>query len=305
MWFKNIRLYSFAEGYTADPDILEQSLQAHPFQPCGKAERSRAGWVSPLDTSAQGEDATMLTHRLGNYVMVCLRKEERILPASVINDTVNEQVREIEARHDRKVYRKEKLQLKDDAIATLLPRAFTRNRVVFAYLDLKDGLLVVNASSASLAEELISALRDALGSFPVKLLDVQHAPMAVLTQWLRDHQASDHFMIDQDCELVNPLEDGNVIRCKAQDLSAEEISVHLDAGKQVKKLGVVWNDAVRCLISADLTLGRVRFEDMVLERAQESDPESAAQQFDQDFAVMALELSGLFNSLFSAFGGRQ
>ena len=43
----------------------------------------------------------------------------------------------------------------------------------------------------------------------------------------------------------------------------------------------------------------------MLERAQESDPESAAQQFDQDFAVMALELSGLFNSLFSAFGGRQ
>jgi hypothetical protein len=39
---------------------------------------------------------------------------------------------------------------------------------------------------------------------PLSLPDVNHAPMAIMTQWLRDQSASDHFVIDQDCELINP-----------------------------------------------------------------------------------------------------
>jgi len=304
MWFKNIRLYALAEGFRPDLIELAAALQKCRFRPCSKSERTQLGWVSPLGVDSQHDSADELLHVLGPYVMLCLRKEEKILPAAVVNDAVNEQIRDIEIRQDRKVYRKEKLQLKDDAIASLLPRAFSRQRTVFAYLDVNDGLLVVNASSAALAEELISALRDALGSFPVRLLDVQESPMAVLTRWLRDYQTSDHFVIDQDCELINPMEDGNIIRCKAQDLSADEVRMHLAAGKQVKKLGVVWNDAVRCMVNADLTLSRVRFEDRLIERAHESEAQDAAQQFDQDFAVMTLELSALFRSLWQAFGGR-
>jgi recombination associated protein RdgC len=138
---------------------------------------------------------------------------------------------------------------------------------------------------------------------PLSLPDVNHAPMAIMTQWLRDQTASEHFVIDQDCELINPMEEGNVLRARSQDLSADEIKAHLDAGKQVKKLGVVWNEAVACVINADLSLSRLKFEDMIMEQARETDPESAAQQFDQDFAVMSLTLAGLFSSLFLAFGG--
>lgn len=298
MWFKTVRLYRLSADFVMPWDTLEDQLSTQIFQPCGKSEAARAGWVSPL-----GRDGELLSHRLGDCVMVCLRKEERLLPSAVVNEAVQEKIDEIEDAQDRKVYRKEKLQLKDDVIATLMPRAFTRSRVLYAYLDLKQKLMVVNTGSAAAAEELISCLRDSLGSLPLSLPDVNHAPMAVMTQWLRDHKASDHFLIDQDCELINPMEEGNVVRARSQDLTADEIRAHLDAGKQVKKLGVVWNDAVACVINADLSLSRLRFEDMVLEQARESDPESAAQQFDQDFAIMSLTLSGMFDSLFAAFGG--
>ncbi|MDO8908160.1 MAG: recombination-associated protein RdgC [Pseudohongiella sp.] len=298
MWFKTVRLYRLSPDFVLPWDALEDQLAAQIFQPCGKSEAARVGWVSPL-----GRDGELLSHRLGDCVMFCLRKEERLLPSAVVNEAVQEKIDEIEDAQDRKVYRKEKLQLKDDVIATLMPRAFTRNRVLFAYLDLKQKLMVVNTGSAAAAEELISTLRESLGSLPLSLLDVNNAPMAVMTQWLRDHKATDHFVIDQDCELINPMEEGNVVRARSQDLTADEIRAHLDAGKQVKKLGVVWNDAVACVINADLSLSRLRFEDMVLEQARESDPESAAQQFDQDFAIMSLTLAGMFDSLFAAFGG--
>ena len=296
MWFKNIRLYRLAEDFKIEMERLEQALVDHAFVPCGKTERSRSGFVAPVAS----EDGA-LGHSLGNYFMVCFRRDEKMLPASVVNEELDEKVKDIEAKQDRKVYRKEKQQIKDEVILELLPRAFVRSRRIYAYLALDAGLLVVDTSSAVLAEELINTLREGLGSFPASIPDVPVAPMSVMTQWLRDGAASHHFQIDQDCELVNPLEDGNVIRCKAQDLTSEEITVHLEAGKQVRKLGVVWNEAVSCVLNADLTLSRVRFEDMVLERATEADAETAAEQFDQDFAVMTLVLADLFKSLFAVF----
>lgn len=301
MWFKNISAYVFAEGFDLDVERLQQALTDHRFRACARSEQSRLGWVNPVDS--RNVESDQFVHQLGAYAMVCLRKEEKLLPAAVVNDVVEEQVREIEARDARKVYRKEKLQLKDEAIATLLPRAFSRHRVIHAYVSLKDRMLIVNTASASQAEELIGGLRDALGSFPVRRLSVQHSPMALMTQWLKDGQCSNGFVMDQDCELVNPMEDGNVIRCKSQDLGADEITAHLDANKQVRKLGVLWNDAVACVVTADLLISRVRFEDMVLEKAREAEAELAAEQFDQDFAVMSLVISDLLAAVIDAFGG--
>ena len=35
-----------------------------------------------------------------------------------------------------------------------------------------------------------------------------------MTHWLRDQKASDKFALDEDCELFNPMDGSNVIRCK-------------------------------------------------------------------------------------------
>lgn len=298
MWFKNIRLYQFTRPFELSAEELEQKLSEFVFQPCSSFERSRFGWVSPL-----GKNEEALTHSLGQYIMVCARKDEKLLPASVVNDAVNDRVEELEAQQSRKVYRKEKLQIKDDVTADLLPRAFSRTRKVFAYIDRQAGLLVVNTSSASAAEELISGMRECLGSMPVVPADVQQAPGSVMTSWLQAQVADGQFEISENCELINPAEDGNSIRCSGQDLTADEISVHLAAGKQVRKLGVVWNQSLSCVLADDLSISRLRFEDLILDKAQEADAETAAQQFDQDFAVMTLTLSGLFSAVFDAFGG--
>lgn len=298
MWFKNIRFYCFTKPFDMTPEVLEEKLAQHAFQPGPSFDRSRTGWVSPL-----GKEGETLTHVVGDYIMFCARKDEKLLPASVVNDALVEKVDEIEQKQARKLARKEKLQLKDDVIAALLPRAFTRTRRTFAYLAPKDNLLIVNTSSASVAEELTVSLRDSLDSLPVVLPSAQHAPSDVMTRWLQQQKATEKFVINQDCELFNPLEDSNVIRCKGQDLYSEEITTHLDAGKQVKKLGLVWNDALSCVVAADLAITRLKFEDMILERAGEGDSESEAHQFDQDFAIMSLEISKFMKSLAAAFGG--
>ena len=300
MWFKNIRLYRFTKPFELSTEELEEKLAEHIFHPCGKHDQSKYGWVPPL-----GRHGKMLTHVAGDCIMICAQKQEKILPASVINEAVQEKIDEIEDKQGRKIFRKEKLQLKDEVTLTLLPKAFARTNKTFAYISPKDKLLVVNSSSANKAEELLGFLRNSIESLPVIPPNSKNIPSEVMTLWLQHQQAGENFEIDEEVELYNPAEDGNVIRCKGQDLYSEEIQVHLAAGKQVKKLGVLWKDALSCIIDDDLTIKRLKFQDMVLEKAGDGDAESVADQFDQDFTVMSLELSRFFKSLFKAFGGIQ
>ncbi|MEX0963863.1 MAG: recombination-associated protein RdgC [Pseudohongiellaceae bacterium] len=299
MWFKNVRLYCLNEAIDASPEELEQQLIEQVFHPCGSHDKSKYGWVSPL-----GKEGEMLTHVQGDYIMLCAQKQERILPTSVVNEVTEEKVAELEERQGRKIYRKEKRQIKDDVFVSLLPRAFTRNQQTFAYISAKDNLIVVNSASAPKAEALLNLLRESLGSLKVSIPDAKRAPSNVMTRWLKEQKASDNFLIDEDCELYNPTDGSNIVRCKGQDLCSEEIESHLEAGKQVKNLGVTWNSLLSCTLGDDLSVKRIKFVGMKEEESNE-EIESAAQKFDQEFAVMTLELSGFFKSFFAAFGGLQ
>jgi recombination associated protein RdgC len=307
MWFRNLRLYCLAQPFDLPLEDLESQLTGNTFVPCAGYEKSRIGWVSPLGDAApenaEGEEvAPMLTHVVGDYIMLCAKKQDRLLPATVVREATAEKIAEIEARQARKVYRKEKREIQDDVYGSLLPRAFTRSSRLYAYIARKEQLLVVDAASAPKAEEFLNLLRDTLGSFPVALPDSKSAPAAVMTRWLKQGKASDGFVINDDCELVSPKDASNVVRLKGQDLEGDEIQSHLEAGKQARHLGVVWNNRVGCNLLEDLSIKRLRFED-IKEEAEGYEDETPAQKFDQEFALMTLQLSDFFKSLFSAFGG--
>jgi recombination associated protein RdgC len=300
MFFKNARLFQLTAPFEYSQDDLETMLSEQVFVPCSKYEKSRLGWVAPLEEPPGEDVAPMLTHVIGDYVMVCAQKQDRLLPASVVREVTDEKVAELEQRQARKVFRKERRQIQDDVYASLLPQAFTRSQLTYAYISVKDRLLVIDASSAPRAEEVVNLLRDSLESFPVALPNSKRAPADVMTRWLKDGKAGGRFALHEDVELHNPLDSNNVVRCKGQDLTSEEVTAHLDAGKAVKSLGVLWGELLSCVIGDDLGIKRLRFETVDEETSDEVTP---AQKFDQEMALMTLELSGFFSGLFEAFGG--
>lgn len=306
MFFKNIRLFCLTEEFTYSQEELETQLSEQLFTPCNKYEKSSLGWISPLAYTAPAEgeedEAPLLTHVIGDYIMVCAQKQDRLLPATVVRQETEEKVAEIEQRQARKVYRKEKREIQDDVYATLLPRAFTKNQQTFAYISVKEKILVVDSASASRAEEVVNLLRDTLESLPVGLPESRTAPGDVMTRWLRDRKLSDNFSLLEDVVLHNPLDSSNVVRCASQDLGGDEIAAHLDAGKRVVSLGVSWNNVIHCIVNDDLSVKRLQFES-IEEDTEGMEDATPAQKFDQDFALMTLELSGFFKSLFTVFGG--
>ena len=172
MWFKNLKIYRFSKPFTIDNDTLEKQLQEHAFHPCTRLQPSSCGWVSPL-----GNRGSMLTHTIGQSIMVCARQEDKILPAAVINELLEEKLDAVEADTGRRPVGKHKQSIKDELILELLPKAFSKSKRTYAYMDLQAQLLIVDAASGNKADELIQLLRKALGSLPVIPLKTATLPI--------------------------------------------------------------------------------------------------------------------------------
>lgn len=192
--------------------------------------------------------------------------------------------------------------MKDEIIFSLLPKAFAKSSFDYAYIAAQENLIVVNASSAKRAEDLLSALREALGSLRAIPLTAKNIPTQIMTRWVRDGDLPADFSLGEECEL-QAGKDGRVIRCKNQDLQADEVHSHLDSGMFVNKVAISWKEALHCVLDDQLGIKRVKFEDKIQEQANDRNPESKAEQFDADFAIMTLELNAFIKALISAFGG--
>ncbi|MBD1551942.1 recombination-associated protein RdgC [Pseudomonas typographi] len=299
MWFKNLLVYRLTQDIPFDPQALEGALASKPARPCASQELATYGFVAPF---GKGADAP-LVHVSGDFLLVAARKEERILPGSVVRDAVKEKVDEIEAEQMRKVYKKERDQIKDEIIQAFLPRAFIRRSSTFAAIDPKMGLILVNSASPKRAEDLLSTLREVLGTLPVRPLTVKIAPTATMTGWVKAQQAAQDFYVLDECELRDTDEDGGIVRCKRQDLTSDEIQLHLSTGKLVTQLALGWQDKLSFVLDDKLTVKRLRFEELLQEQAEQDGGDEALGQLDASFTLMMLTFGQFLPALFDALGG--
>jgi recombination associated protein RdgC len=299
MWFRNLLVYRLTQNVPFDTEALEAALAAKPARPCASQELTTYGFIAPF---GKGADAP-LVHNSQGFLLIAARKEERILPGSVVRDALKEKVDEIEAEQMRKVYKKERDQLKDEIVQTFLPRAFIRKSATFAAIAPAQGLILVDASSPKRAEDLLSTLREAIGSLPVRPLTVKIAPSATMTDWVKSQQAAADFTVLDECELRDTHEDGGVVRCKRQDLTSDEIQLHMTAGKQVTLLSLAWQDKLSFMLDDKLVVKRLRFEDLLQDQAEQDGGDDALGQLDASFTLMMMTFVEFLPALFEALGG--
>lgn len=294
MWFKNVLLYRLT-GPLEHLDQLEEKLAATPFVPCGSQDLQRIGWTAPMP------EGDMLQHQANGCVLLCLRKQQKILPGAAVAEALDEKVRQIETEQARKVYRKERKELKEEIMVSLLPRALTRSSRSYAYLDTARGWLLVDSSSRTRAEELLTQLRKDLGRLPVEPLETRGQPVILMTDWLNNNSTPADFVLGEQCELRDSHEPTNVVRVRGQALRNDEVLQHLAVGKQVTRMELHWNEAIDCVLGDDLVVRRLRFADAIRDQIERLDDPRA--QFDQDFGVMTTELGRFVDALVAALGG--
>lgn len=293
MFFRNLTLFRFSPKVAADLERLEEALDAHRLHPCGPLEMSTRGAVSPF-----GGEEEALTHVRGNFTLLCVGSEDKLLPAAVVNQELSRKVHEIAEAEGRPVGGRERKRIKAQVLDQLLPRAFSRPSRLNAYADGKGGWLVLDTSSRKAAENALTSVRDALGSFPAVPLAPEKSPRQLMTEWLTSGELPAGLALTDECELRDPTgNSGAVMRCRHQELESEEIREHLRNGKQVYQLGLSFEDRIGFVLGEDLVIRKLRFYDVVTEQLDDAESESAAAELDARFTLMTGEVERLLENL--------
>lgn len=294
MWFKNILLYEMLEPFPFDTNTLIEKLSKRAIRPTSKTEKDTIGWISPF-----GDDSDIFTHSIGGCHLIKSCKEERLLPSSVVQETLMKEIKKLEESESRKVLKREKSRIKDDIIFDLLPKAFTRRTFTYLYIDTVNRWVIVDSSSRATAEALLQLLRDTLGGLRLGMPEFDISPTRLMTEWLTHFKLPSFINIEDTCELMELHNGDGIIRCKRQDLAANEIQHHLKSGKQVVKLGMTWKDRLSFILEQDFAIKRVQCLETINDARKDADAESDAERLDADFTLMLGEFRDLINDLFS------
>ncbi|ODS63599.1 MAG: recombination-associated protein RdgC [Arenimonas sp. SCN 70-307] len=289
MFFRNLTFFRFPTSLGKTLDDLDARLEECRLKPVGPSELMSRGFIPPM-----GRDAQLMSHRIGDAIWVTLGGEDRLLPSAVVNDQLGRKLAEIEEKEGRRLGGRARKRLKEDVVMELLPRAFVRPVRCSATLDLEHGFIAVDTSSRKTAENLVSELRHALGSFPALPLNAETSVRALMTGWLAGEPLPGGLSLGDECELKDPVDGGGVVRCSRHELQAEEIRRHLEAGKQATRLALVLDDHVGFVLGEDLVIRKLKFLDGAVDQLEGTETDGVHAELDARYALMAGELKRLF-----------
>ena len=295
MWFKNLQIYRLPAKWDMSVEKLEEQLAKKPFHPCGSQDMESRGWLSPLNNE-------VLVHAVGGQWLVALGFEHRLLPSAVVKEVADERAEELAEQQGYKLGRKQMKELREQITQELLPRAFTRRRRLYAWIDPVNGWLVVDAGSQSKAEDMLEQLRHTLDSFPLTLLRTELSPMSAMADWLAGNEAPAGFSIDQDCEQRSVSEDKAAVRYVRHTLEGDEVKAHLEAGKLPTRLALTFDERISFVLTEKLEIKRLDFLDVVRDQI-DGDKDDAEALFNAEFALMTGELAHLLPAIVRALGG--
>ncbi len=291
MWFKNLRVYKITETLNLEPEALERALQEHKFSPCTGQEAVKMGFTFPLHHTIK-----QYHHQQAHLHLFAVKRQEKVLPAAVVNEELQPKIDALEAEKGRPLGRKEKNALKEELIQMLLPRAFSRSSVTTALYDEQNQWFIVNSSSAGRAEEVLSLLRKTLGSLPALPWIDQNQLNLALQQWLTNAGLPKGFVLGNEAELKAPDEEGAKVKFSNHLLTAAEVQSHLE-DKLVTKLELALENQISLMVCDDGSLKKLRFHEMLANTNDELGWDDMVLRLDADLLVMANELASVLTAI--------
>ena len=296
MWFKQISFYPLNKDKLPDLEVLAEKLADSEFSHCQGLDWFSEGFTSPVSFSPELVFPADYTWR------VALKKEEKVLPAGVIRDILDEKILEIQNNEARNVGRKERQELKEQITDDLLPRAFTRSSLTQAIFDTRHAYLLVNNAASAKSENILTKLREALGGLEARLPNTKQSLSSLMTNWLLQGHCEGGFELDSDCELKGVGDVVPVVKVSKQDLTAEEVVQHIKNGKTVTQLGLVWREQIAFILTQDFTLKRIQFLDTLQEEAENNGDDAESMAFASQL-LMTEGISTMLEELVTYLGG--
>ena len=259
--FKAIIFFTIPAGY--DWSALAEHLAEHPLKPVGALELASHGFVPPY-----GSDHGALVTGFPRTHLITIGSERKILPTAAVRAELAKRIKAFEEREGRKPGGKTRKRLLEEVIHEFLPRAFTKpsrlNVAIFADLN----LIAVDTTSRKAAEEAISLIRMAMGSFPALPLVAEKSIPSVLTNYLTEDMP-DGLALGTEAWLESG--DEATVKLQHHDLQCEEITQHLEAGKRVTRLELSLDDHLSFVLDDYLTVRKLKFLEGAIDQLGEAE----------------------------------
>lgn len=291
MWFNNALIYHY--NFDAE-DVLIAGLENEKLKACPPHSRFIYGWLPVVGDELALEPA--------GTSLICLGKEERILPRGVIKKFLDERVSQLETAQGRNLKKAEKSQLAEDIEFELLPKSFCVQRRLLALLDTHTQRIIINTSSSNQANQLLSLFRKSISSATFEPLTSDRNLALTFAEWITNPASiPSAFQLGTDCALFSPDDDKKRFNCKGYELPADEVLSLLSQGLVVSELTLIWNERIQFTLTADLTFKRLKCLDYLMDDFKEiSQLEEDLLQRDAEITLLCGEFRELTNALMTA-----
>lgn len=295
------------KGLNLTDEEMAEKLKAFEFVACRPYEESKSGWISPF-----GEHSDYLNPGAMGGVMICLKVENRKIPAGVINEIVADKLAALKRDNPLAKFNGAfKRQLKEDVRTELQPRAFSKTEKIHAYLDKETSSLVINTSSISKAESFVATLKFALnssGGTNVKIIRVKttHEPSTAMTGWLINNTTPSKIKLLQAATIRDTSEGNGNIKYSKQDLNDKRLVEYLEDKKTVQNLSVDYDNAAAITITEDFVLKSIKWNTEVFDESSSDNQDSVEGAISGDFLILRKNLNEILKYLIeSCFGGEE
>lgn len=296
--FKNLIIYRIADGWSTSAAEVAEALAKEPFLPCAPTQPLSVGWAPP-----RGIENGTLVEAVDGQWLLKLKREQRLLPSTVVAARVEELAAQVEEQTGRKPGKKRLIELKEQAIHDLLPKTLTRQSHVNVWLAADIGLLAIDSTSDARLDEICALLIRAWPGLTISNLQTKTAPAALMAQWLLDGDTDySGFSLGGETELKAADGTKSTVRYTRHSLDRSEVVDHIKAGKAVQHLSLDFKERVAFTLTQGLRLKRISLLDLAYEGRSEAHGDEA---FDADVALACGEIRLLVPALIDALDGER
>lgn len=303
--FRHASVYQIVgDGLGLTPANLVKCLPEKSARKIASNELSTMGFVPPL-----GDQHAMLSViSVGTYLISVL-KTERLLPGKAVKQAVEAKIKAIELDQQRRVWAKEKSQIKDEVVQAMLPHAFVVNSRLNALISYP--YIFIDTNSAKKAEDVLCLLREALGSLPVRPLTVKMQPTTVFTHSVSNSvHPSDRLLAGEAFKSSVPSEKPETLSGKNVCLSDEEIVNLFTGGREVTELELMYQRedwTIPFTLTSDLVFKGIQWPSEMIDKLSDDlgEDDNAATEARATYLLLSAELSAMVAEVVEALGGEQ
>lgn len=288
MWFNNALTFQYELDEACD---LTASLAENILKPCPPHARFIYGW-SPIFSDE-------LVQEIAGSSLICMGKEERLLPRGVIKKMLAERVQMLEIQHGRTVKRAEKAQMAEDIEFELLPKSFCIQKRLLAIMDSSSKRIIINASSNNQATQLTSLLRKSVPGISIEPITHTENLALRFAEWIQSPASLPaDFQLASDCILFSLDDEKKRIHCKGYELPADEVLTLLSQGMATAEISLIWKERIQFTLTHDFTFKKLKSLEYLSDDFNDiKQLDEELQQRDAALTLLSGELRALTNDL--------